>query len=216
MDIFALTETEFFRQLTAGVEGVKNLNSTYKEFIVKVVELCSGCKQKIFAINALVIVEIEISHIQTQADRDSVNEELAVFISKALSFVRSTIATLKDMDIEPVSDDEILSGISLHWVDKKVALVELGYAFKVAKVFGDKLSVKEIVKNLAKAFKVDITDNYIYKKYNEIRVRGGKSGQDEDRKTNRKWREDDDSRTYFLDWLVENLNRHMKNRDQED
>lgn len=215
MDIFALTETEFIRQLIAG-ENKKDLEITYRDFVVKVVEICSDRRQKGYAISALLVAEVEISHLHNRTAMDAVNNRLATFISKALSFIRNTIANLKDMAVETVSEDEMLSEINLQWVDKKVALVELGYAFKVAKCFGDKLTAKEIIRNLAKAFKVDITDHYIYKKYNEMRVRSGKAVSESGQNSGKKWREKDDSRTYFLDWLVEILNRHMVNRDAEE
>lgn len=48
---------------------------------------------------------------------------------------------------------------------------------------------------LAKAFDVEITENYIYKKFNEIKVRTL------------------DSRTYFLDLLTKMLTNHMEEQD---
>ena len=39
MDVFSLTETEFFRKLTYGEND--NLHIAYKEFVLQVSELCN-------------------------------------------------------------------------------------------------------------------------------------------------------------------------------
>lgn len=92
-------------------------------------------------------------------------------------------------------EENMIAGIGLNWTAHKTALIELGYAFKVAKCFGKDVSVKEIVSKLAKAFNVSMPDTYIYKKYQEMRVR------------------ERNSRTYFMDSLVESLNTHMAIQD---
>ena len=73
--------------------------------------------------------------------------------------------------------------------------MEIGYAFHLAKCFGDRLTVKDVIFRLAKAFDVEITENYIYKKFNEIKVRTL------------------DSRTYVLDLLTKQLTQHMEEQD---
>lgn len=196
MDVFSLTETEFFRKLTEGKND--NLHIAYKDFVLQVSELCNKGIQKGCVITALLFVEVEISHLQTAAQRQEVNYTLVSFITKALNFVRHTITHYKELSAHAVSEDSMIDGINLKWTEKKVALVELGYAFKVAKCFGDNISVREIVTKLAKLFHVDMSDNYIYKKYSEIRVRGR------------------NSRTYFIDTLTDMLNRHMNSQDEED
>lgn len=196
MDVFSLTETEFFRKLTEGKND--NLHIAYKDFVLQVSELCNKEPHKGCVITALLFVEVEISHLQTAAQRQAINDGLTEFITKALSFVRHAITHYKDLPAMPVSDDKVIDGIDLRWTEKKVALVELGYAFKVAKCFGENISVKEIVSKLARLFNVEMTENYIYKKYNEIRVRGR------------------ESRTYFIDMLTDMLNRHMSCQDDED
>lgn len=196
MDVFSLTETEFFRKLTDGEN--ENLHIAYKDFVLQVSELCNKEPHKGCVITALLFVEVEISHLQTAAQRKSINDSLTVFITKALNFVRHTITHYKDILTIPVPENKIIDGIDLRWTEKKIALVELGYAFKVAKCFGENISVKEIVSKLARLFNVEMTENYIYKKYNEIRVRGR------------------ESRTYFIDMLTDMLNRHMSCQDDED
>lgn len=196
MDVFSLTETEFFRKLTEGKN--ENLHIAYKDFVLQVSELCNKEPRKGCVITALLFVEVEISHLQTAAQRQAINDSLTVFITKALNFVRHTITHYKDIPTIPVPENKIIDGIELRWTEKKVALVELGYAFKVAKCFGENISVKEIVSKLARLFNVEMTENYIYKKYNEIRVRGR------------------ESRTYFIDMLTDMLNRHMSCQDDED
>ena len=59
MDIFALTETEFFRKLTDGEND--NLHIAYKDFVLQVSELCNSSKCKGNVITALLLVEVEIT-----------------------------------------------------------------------------------------------------------------------------------------------------------
>lgn len=196
MDLFTLTETEFFRQLTEGKND--NLHIAYKDFVLQVSKMCCEHTPKGYVITALLYAEVEIASIQTVQQRDKVNNVLVTFINKALHFVRQTLTHLKDLAFIPVSEDNCLQEIGLNWTANKTALIELGYAFKVAKCFGTNLSAREIVHKLAKVFNVEMTDNYIYKKYNEMRVRGR------------------NSRAYFMDVLSDSLNDHMANQDAED
>lgn len=211
---FALSETEFVRRAVNDVakkvaleehEGNEHYNPLYKDFCIEVFTDCHHGTNKGYTISALLFVEVEISHLQTQAQRDAVNKALTDYICKALALIRSVLANIKNLKVELTPEEEILRHIDLQWSDKKVALVELGYALKVAKCFGTHLTVKDIVQRLAKAFNVEISDHYIYKKYNEIRVRGGKDGVLTE--------DGDKSRTYFLDLLASVLNAHMRSED---
>lgn len=174
-----------------------NLHIAYKDFVLQVSEICRTAQDKTFAISALLYAEVEIAHIQTDAMRNEVNNHLASFITKALTLVRRTISHIKEVNIKNVPLDDSIDNITLNWEAKKSALVELGYAFKVANCFGVNVTVKEIIGKLAKAFNVTIPDNYIYKKYNEMRVRSR------------------NSRTYFIDSLTMSLNNFMARQDEE-
>lgn len=196
MDVFTLTETEFFRQLTEGKND--NLHIAYKNFVLEVSRMCNEPTPKRYVVTALLYAEIEIASIQTTQQRDEVNNLLTTFINKALHFVRQTLTHYKELSFTPVPEDNCLEEIGLNWTANKTALIELGYAFKVAKCFGTTLSAREIVRKLAKLFNVDMSDTYIYKKYCEMRVRGR------------------NSRTYFMDTLSNSLNEHMDNQDLED
>lgn len=196
MDLFALTETQFIRELIARQN--ENLHISYKDFVMQVYDLCRNKQEKGFAVSALLLVEVEISALQTAAQREHVNNALASFINKALHFVRNTISHYKEVDFVPTGDEDRIERIGLNWTANKTALIEIGYAFKVAKCFGNNISAKEIIQKLARIFGVDMPDGYIYKKYAEMRTRG-KS----------------DSRTYFIDTLVENLNNFMRKQDEE-
>ncbi len=195
MEIFSLTETEFFRMLTEGKND--NLHIAYKDFVLQVSEICRTAQDKTFAISALLYAEVEIAHIQTDTMRKEVNNHLASFITKALTLVRRTISHIKEVHIKSVPLEDSIDNITLNWEAKKSALVELGYAFKVANCFGVNVTVKEIIGKLAKVFNVTIPDNYIYKKYNEMRVRSR------------------NSRTYFIDSLTMSLNNFMARQDEE-
>lgn len=196
MDVFTLTETEFFRQLTEGKN--ENLHIAYKDFVLLVSQMCSEHCPKGYVITALLYAEVEIASIQTAQQRDEVNNMLTNFINKALHFVRRTLAHFKEISFTAIAEDKSLQEIGLNWTANKTALIELGYAFKVAKCFGTSISAKDIVRKLAKLFNVEMTDTYIYKKYCEMRVRGR------------------NSRTYFMDTLSTSLNEHMDNQDMED
>lgn len=197
MDLFALTETQFFRELIARQN--ENLHISYKDFVMQVYDLCRNKQEKGYAVSALLVAEVEISAIQSATQRENVNNALTSFINKALHFVRNTISHYKEVDFLPVSEDETIEQIGLNWTANKTALIEIGYAFKVAKCFGSNISAKEIIQKLAKLFGVDMPDGYIYKKYAEMRTRGRSH-----------------SRTYFIDTLVENLNNFMRKQDEED
>lgn len=196
MDVFSLTETEFFQKLTEGKND--NLHIAYKDFVLQVSELCNKEPHKGCVITALLFVEVEISHLQTAAHRQEVNNALTSFINKALCFVRQTLTHYKEMEFRPVSEDSMLEQLGLNWKANKTALIELGYAFKVANCFGSNLTAKDIIGRLAKIFKVDMTDGYIYKKYAEMRVRSR------------------NSRAYFMETLVDGLNSFMSKQDEED
>ena len=196
MDVFSLTETEFFRLLTEGNND--NLHIAYKDFVLQVSEICHNTQDITYAISALLYAEVEIAHLQTEAMRKEVSQHLTSFISKALTFVLRTISHIKEIPVKTVPLEETIDDISLNWEANKSALIELGYAFKVANCFGTNVSVKEIINKLAKAFHVEIPENYIYKKYNEMKVRSR------------------NSRTYFIDSLTMSLNSFMAKQDEED
>ena len=196
MDIFSLTETEFFRKLTEGKND--NLHVAYKDFVLKVSEICSSKNCKGHVITSLLLVEVELSHLQTDKDRQEVNGILASFISKSLQFLRETLSTFREGAFTAFGDEETIDRIGLNWAAQKTALIEIGYAFKVAKCFGANMSAKEIIIKLAKVFNVDITESYIYKKYSEMRMRGR------------------NSRTYFINSLVDSLNSFMSEQDESD
>lgn len=196
MDLFALTETQFIRDLMARQN--ENLPISYKDFVVKVYNLCNTSKGKGFAVSCLLVAEVEISAIQTETQREEVNQALSSFIGKALHFVRHTIAHCKEIDFQTSDADDMIQDVGLNWSAKKTSLIEIGYAFSIAKCFGPNMTAKEIIKRLARAFQVDITEQYIYKKYGEIRTRSAKR------------------RTIFLDSLGNDLNEHMANQDAQD
>lgn len=196
MDLFALTETQFIRELIARQN--ENLHISYKDFVMQVYDLCRNKQEKGFAVSALLVVEVEISALQTATQREDVNNALVSFINKALHFVRNTISHYKEVDFVPTAEEDMIEKIGLNWQANKSALIEIGYAFKVAKCFGANVSAREIILKLAKLFKVDMAENYIYKKYYDMKTR------------------ENNRRTYFIDDLGDKLNDHMDNEDTKD
>lgn len=89
MDVFSLTETEFFRKLTYGEND--NLHIAYKDFVLQVSELCNKEPHKGCVISAFSFVEVEISPLHMAAQRQEVNDALVSFINKPLYFVRQTL-----------------------------------------------------------------------------------------------------------------------------
>ena len=79
MDVFSLTETEFFRKLTYGEND--NLHIAYKEFVLQVSELCNKEPHKGCVISAFSFVEGEISPLHMAAQRQEVNDALVAFIA---------------------------------------------------------------------------------------------------------------------------------------
>ena len=113
MDLFALTETQFIRELIARQN--ENLHISYKDFVMQVYDLCRNKQEKGFAVSALLVVEVEISALQTAAQREDVNNALVSFINKALHFVRNTISHYKEVDFVPTSEDDMIEKIGLNW-----------------------------------------------------------------------------------------------------
>jgi len=163
MDVFSLTETEFFRKLTDGEND--NLHIAYKDFVLQVSELCNKEPHKGCVISALLFVEVEISHLQTAAQRREVNDALVSFINKALCFVRQTLSHYKEIDFRTVSEENMLDRLGLDWKANKTDLIELGYAFKVANCLGTKLIAKDTFSSLAHIFKVDRAENTSIRKF---------------------------------------------------
>jgi len=126
-----------------------NLHIAYKDFVLQVSEIYHTEQDMIFALSALLYVEEEIAHIQTNAMRNEVNQHMTSFINKALMLVRRTISHIKEVNIKSVPLEDSIDNITLNWEAKKYALVELGYAFKVANCFGVNVTAKEIIGKLA-------------------------------------------------------------------
>ena len=74
MDLFALTETQFIRELIARQK--ENLHISYKDFVMQVYNLCRNKQEKGFAVSALLVVEVEISALQTAARSEEHTSEL--------------------------------------------------------------------------------------------------------------------------------------------
>lgn len=204
----ALTETEFFRNLIAGKND--NLPVAYKDFVVEVSNVCSNAENQMVAITALVLVEVEFHHLLSKSELHALNEELTSFIVKALDYIRRTLCHLKEVGNKPVNMNVVPAGdidtsVNMTWNASKTDIVELAYAFKVAKCFEGDVSVKQIAEQLCLLFNTTMPDgNYTYKKFCDMRVRGGSNS-----KRNKR-------RTYFLDRISDNLNDHMDKLDRED
>ena len=193
MDVFSLTETEFFRLLTEG--NNENLHIAYKDFVLQVSEICSKITHKGYVITALLYAEVEIQHLQTARQRGEVNQELAAFINKALHFVHHTLNHYKEMEIAMIPVDDCFDSINLEWNADKTDFMELCYALKIGKCLNSDATVTDIMKALAKAFNLNVNPNYLHKRFTELKSRSKKS------------------RTAFLDVLQHRFNRFLHGSD---
>lgn len=203
MNFFSLIETPFIRLISKEEqpkeEGVKlpKLQLAYREFVVTVMKMCADTKCKGYAIGALMVVEIEVAHLQSESMRNAVNNALTGFISRSLDFIRNTISHIKNFDFCLVPDEDSVEAIDLRWDKNKCDIIELAYAFKVANCFGENVPIKDILNKLCKDFGVEVDENYAYKKFAELKVRAR------------------ESRSYFIDFLGERLRGFMAEQDEK-
>ena len=176
MDIFALTETEFFRKLRQGLLD-EDLHVDAKEFMLSVYEVTSPASpDKAFALDALIIAEIELQKIMAMQLPNETNRALAAMVEAARKYILHKIESHKSgLDgFVAASDENPLSSLSLDWNGDKTEFMELCYALKIGKCFGEHTSTADIVRILAKVFNVEVTPEYAKKRFYESKYRGSR------------------------------------------
>ncbi len=99
MNYFLLAETEFFRRINEA--GDCNMETAYTAFATQVIELCSGSADTDRTIIALAYIEIELQHHPVR-NLSEEKREAAIYVSKALSFVRKMQKLLAAPQVPPL------------------------------------------------------------------------------------------------------------------
>lgn len=187
-----LTDTEFFNRINSS--EYKELPSAYNEFVAKVVEHCHPAADMKHIAVALMYAEIELQFHQVQDD-----SEMAVYIRKALAFVKKMQRHLSAIAIQvpPLnpSTNEKNNTPALQWTGNAIDLVEMIYGIsEMGCINNGNIQLNELAPMLYAFFGVNSKDCYRF--YTDIK------------------RRKNDSRTYFLDKMQEKLNERML-RDEE-
>ena len=195
MNYFLLAETEFFRLINEA--GDCNMETAYTAFATQVIELCNGNLDANRTIIALAYIEIELQHHPVR-NLSEERKEIAAYVSKALSFVRTMQKFLATPKVPPLisanSTTENNTSI-LQWTGNAIDLVELIYGIdEMGCVNNGNMPLKQLAPLLYKIFGIESKDCYRF--YTDIK------------------RRKNESRTYFLDRMQEKLNERML-RDEE-
>ena len=199
MNYFLLAETEFFRRINEA--GDCNMETAYTAFATQVIELCSGNVDTNRTIIALAYIEIELQHHPVRHLPEK-KREVAVYVGKALSFVRKMQKFLAAPQVPPLSAIRTSAGNTsgtpaspLQWTGNAIDLVELIYGiYEMGCINNGEMPLKQLAPLLYKIFGIEAKDCYRF--YIDIKRR--KNG----------------SRTYFLDRMQEKLNKRIL-RDEE-
>lgn len=174
MDIFALTETEFFKKLREGLHNGET-SVDVNAFFLQVHEVTNpNSPNKEYALDALVIADIEFKKIKNSQQIETINEHLVHAIEAAHQFVQYKIERHKREGItfNPAPIKDKIKKVDLHWAGDKTEFVELCYALKVGNYFGSKVTAADVVRGLSEAFNVPITVGYAKKRAYELGFRG--------------------------------------------
>ena len=199
MNYFLLAETEFFRRINEA--GDCNMEKAYTAFATQVIELCIGNPDTNRTIIALAYIEIELQHHPVR-DLPEEKKEIANYVSKALSFVRKMQKFIAASQVPPLNPIHIPNdnttenpATPLQWTGNAIDLVELIYGInEMGCINNGNMPLKQLAPLLYKIFGVESKDCYRF--YIDMK------------------RRKNESRTYFLDRMRENLNEKML-RDEE-
>ena len=187
-----LTDTDFFNRIHSS--EYKELPSAYNEFVARVIEHChSDADMKLISV-ALMYAEIELQFHQVQDD-----SEMAVYIRKALAFVKKMQRHLSAIAIQvpPLnpSTNEKNNSPALQWTGNAIDLVEMIYGIsEMGCINNGNIQLNELAPVLYTFFGVNSKDCYRF--YTDIK------------------RRKNDSRTYFLDKMQMKLNEKMRRDDE--
>ena len=186
----------FIVYLRINSSEYKELPLAYNDFVARVIEHChSDTDMKHIAV-ALMYAEIELQFHQVQDD-----SEMAVYIRKALAFVKkiqrhlSAVAT----QVPPLNPSNHKPDSAYRWTGSLVELVEIIYALDEMRCINDgENAINELTSFFGNLFGLEIKDNICYNAYADMK------------------RRKNDSRTYFLDKLSQRLNLRMQRDDERE
>jgi hypothetical protein len=203
MDYFALTNTEFFKQISKRI-NCSDITVAYSDFIKQIFTLYTGNHntQELFFVLTYTEVELQSLHEKCQSDSEK-NAELSQYsfcLHKAILFVRHILRNLQaQLQFIPLSapNSEIPkpTNSKYKWTGSVVEIVELIYGLtEMRSINNGETPITELTSFVSEQFGIDIKD--CYSTYVDIK------------------RRKNDSRTYYLDKMRERLNRRMELDDE--
>ena len=200
MNYLILAETEFFAQINEAGGGC--LETAYGDFVKTVISLCYDLTDHSSVVIALAYTENELQHHHTlQSATTGCHKSL--YVRKALSFVRKMQRHLaaSHTQVPPLSHpshtpkEATATTSDLQWTGNAIDLVEQIYGInEMGCINNGNMPLKQLAPLLYKIFGVESKDCYRF--YIDMK------------------RRKNESRTYFLDKMRENLNEKML-RDEE-
>lgn len=159
-NILALTETEFFKKLREGLH-IEDLHVELRDFIIRVHEVTHPASpHRLYALEALVIADIELNEIKNRNTLVLANESLASTINRAHDYVLMKLHEHRNLlGFIPNMNGTDIDG-TLRWSFDKTKFSMLCIALKVGKCFGN-CSLEKIVDKLGKAFNVKVSAQYV-------------------------------------------------------
>jgi len=159
-NVLALTETEFFKKLRKGLHD-EDLHVDLRDFIIRVHEVTHPASpHRFYALEALVIADIELSQYKTSDALTIANEALSAAINRAHDYVLMKLHEHRNLlGFMPKENGTEIEG-TLNWSMDKTKFSMLCIALKVGRCFGDS-SLDKIVKMLGKAFNVKVSTQYV-------------------------------------------------------
>ena len=159
-NLLALTETEFFQKLRQGLH-TEDLHVDLRDFIIRVHEVTHHTSpHRFYALEALVIADIELSEIKNSNTLALANESLASAINRAHDYVLMKLHEHRNLlGFTPNHKGTEIEG-TLRWSFDKTKFSMLCIALKVGKCFGN-CSLEKIVDKLGKAFNVKVSAQYV-------------------------------------------------------
>lgn len=201
MDYFILTDTEFFRQITADKDECK-IKSAYCDFIKIVFDLCTGSVSKYELLFAMTYTETELQSLcetcRLNLDRNKESDLCFLYTRKALSFIRHTLKHMQTQMPPLSTTDNINQPVTIYqWTGSTVELVELIYGLiEMRSIHNGETPITELASFISSQFGIEIRD--CYSAYVDMK------------------RRKNDSRTYYLDKMRERLNRRMHLDDERE
>lgn len=159
-NILALAETEFFRKLRKGLPA-EDLHVELRDFIIRVHEVTHPASHhRFYALEVLVIADIELSQFKTSDALTIANEALSAAINRAHDYVLMKLHEHRNLlGFMPKENGTEIEG-TLNWSMDKTKFSMLCIALKVGRCFGNSY-LDKIVKMLGKAFNVKVSTQYV-------------------------------------------------------